>query len=242
MKSRHLSSGENDRGVSDIESARINLDDIEDEPNRSTYQAQSLPKFLLKIGSDFLFYAGAWCCALWILYLFSQLVHNNRDSSVAKEMKASVAASWHRFVDEEIPNDNSLVSGYIDTIEIPHLPSFNYDSSSVVDPNSIASKEDWSFPTLPSLSNFTKSQDNLKPIPLKSDTIEEELNVRHKLAISSNEAYCRDIYGKHGVRPGKSWGTLSKKQQADWMRSRCDKYYCEAHPLEGRGVYKCKPL
>jgi len=56
----------------------------------------------------------------------------------------------------------------------------------------------------------------------------------------TNEAFCRGLRQEKGVVPGKSWGTMTKKEQGEWMASRCDKFFCEPNKMEGKGVYNCK--
>jgi hypothetical protein len=53
---------------------------------------------------------------------------------------------------------------------------------------------------------------------------------------------CAHLKNSHNVIPGKSWGSMNKSQQADWMNRRCDQFYCERNEREGRGVYKCIPV
>lgn len=263
MKARHHSNLDMDRSVSDVESAtKINLEEeVAMTQPRSSYQAQSLPRFLFKIGSDFIFYAGAWCVALWVLYLFSQLVHNN---TVAKEMRSS----WNHLV-EDAASNSSLVAAYIDTIEMPHLPSFTYESlvDQPLQVSSFSEQPELPLPPLPQSPRATTAMQATSPstpqegLPNPSHPDPSTASYSHqskppvegvegvvkgtggsKADRDPNEAYCRDIHRKYQVHPGSSWGLLSKSQQADWMKNRCDKYFCEPHKLEGRGVYKCQPL
>mmetsp|Transcript_13507 Transcript_13507/g.16090 ORF Transcript_13507/g.16090 Transcript_13507/m.16090 type:complete len:315 (+) Transcript_13507:63-1007(+) len=306
MKARkvgvEVSSHENEKNSDDLESALVSLD--EDQP-KIGYQNQSLSKFLIKIASDFIFYAGAWCFALWILYFFSQVVHNNSANNAAKGFRDG----WNRLLaDEQINNNNnSLVSGYIETIQIPRLDSNHHHD---INSNYLVSH---SLPSLPSSSIISNSNDHNKishqneltptqnePYPLyqssqqqqqqsttmtkvenkisqsqstsfiektKSspersltfhqnkdkiiskknsigqtiDKIETE-NSYNKKENNSLETLCRSVHKRYNVLPGKSWGTLSKQQQKDWMNNRCDQFFCEPHAMEGRGVYKCTPL
>ena len=57
-----------------------------------------------------------------------------------------------------------------------------------------------------------------------------------------NEWWCQVHHERHKVRPGVSWGTLSKQKRQEWMTRECDVYFCEPHEKAGRGVYKCVPL
>lgn len=66
---------------------------------------------------------------------------------------------------------------------------------------------------------------------------------------STNEFRIDDVYKicsklkiKHRVIVGSSWGSLSIKQQKFWMKSRCDKYFCQPNRLEGVGIYNCDPI
>lgn len=53
---------------------------------------------------------------------------------------------------------------------------------------------------------------------------------------------CRALRRKHRVKPGTSWGTMTKEQQDHWIEINCDQFFCEPHQLAGKGVYKCIPV
>ena len=57
-----------------------------------------------------------------------------------------------------------------------------------------------------------------------------------------DEAWCRRARREQRVTPGSSWGQLSKVGEAEWMRRRCDRFFCQPHAMESQGVYKCVPL
>ena len=59
--------------------------------------------------------------------------------------------------------------------------------------------------------------------------------------MSKKEIRCRLLSKKHKVIPGKSFGTLSIEQQSQWMRLRCDLFFCKPNKMEGRGRYHCEP-
>jgi len=59
---------------------------------------------------------------------------------------------------------------------------------------------------------------------------------------SSDRVMCKAVKRDNRVKPGSSWGSLNKAGQADWIRRKCDRFFCAAHVKAGRGTYKCNPL
>jgi hypothetical protein len=59
---------------------------------------------------------------------------------------------------------------------------------------------------------------------------------------SDRETRCRSLHTTHNVLVGRSWGSLNKEQIAEWMKIRCDPFFCKPDALEGKGIYKCVPL
>ena len=57
-----------------------------------------------------------------------------------------------------------------------------------------------------------------------------------------DDAWCRRAKREQGVTPGSSWGRLTKAGEAEWMRRRCDRFFCQPHAMESQGVYKCVPV
>ena len=57
-----------------------------------------------------------------------------------------------------------------------------------------------------------------------------------------DDAWCRRAKREQRVTPGSSWGQLSKAGEAEWMRRRCDRFFCQPHAMESQGVYTCVPL
>ncbi|KAJ1493633.1 hypothetical protein T484DRAFT_1928983 [Baffinella frigidus] len=43
----------------------------------------------------------------------------------------------------------------------------------------------------------------------------------------------------HTVRPGKGWGSMPAREQAEWKRLRCDAHFCQPDAMEARGTYDC---
>jgi hypothetical protein len=64
----------------------------------------------------------------------------------------------------------------------------------------------------------------------------------HADAEHQQHRHCLWLRDEHGVRVGASWGSLSRTQEADWMASRCDRFFCEHSAMEGKGTYRCIPL
>ena len=62
------------------------------------------------------------------------------------------------------------------------------------------------------------------------------------LPATSALQYCNHMAKRHKVQPGINWGTLTSTQQTKWMEINCDQYFCQQHPLAGKGTYKCVPL
>jgi hypothetical protein len=60
-------------------------------------------------------------------------------------------------------------------------------------------------------------------------------------AADDDAAWCRAQRDANRVQPGRSWGGLPKTGQAIWMRRRCDRFFCQPNPREGRGTYDCQP-
>lgn len=58
----------------------------------------------------------------------------------------------------------------------------------------------------------------------------------------SDDAWCRRVKLEQRVTPGSSWGGLSKAGEAEWMRRRCDRFFCQPHAMESQGVYTCVPV
>merc|ERR1712178_487023 len=56
------------------------------------------------------------------------------------------------------------------------------------------------------------------------------------------QRWCEDMQRAKGVKPGKSWGSLSQPQIEDWKRKRCDQFFCEPNAMEARGTYTCVPI
>jgi hypothetical protein len=56
------------------------------------------------------------------------------------------------------------------------------------------------------------------------------------------ESRCRDLHKTHHVTVGSSWGSLTAELQQEWMKIRCDPFFCKPDPKEGKGIYKCTPL
>lgn len=54
--------------------------------------------------------------------------------------------------------------------------------------------------------------------------------------------WCRLLKLKRRVEPGRSWGELSTGGQAEWMRRRCDRFFCKPDKMESQGVYQCVPV
>lgn len=244
------SNPEYDKSSVDLESAKA--DDCQEDLVKSSYQSQSLGKFLLKIGSDFLFYAGAWCCALWLLYLCSQFVHGRGASIAAREVRAS----WNRLLVDEQTNHSALVSGYIDTINMPHLlpseqeisPPYHVYTPQVPPPalTVVSPKIGPDHSQLTAVNETIKEPTNeIEPQIQSSSPLlhtEVERVSIYETKSTSNDDYCQALKLRHSVTPGQSWGTLTKKQQSAWMQHRCDQYYCKPNRMEGRGAYKCSPL
>jgi hypothetical protein len=53
---------------------------------------------------------------------------------------------------------------------------------------------------------------------------------------------CKNLRKAHRVKPGVSWGTLTRQQQDLWVKLNCDKFFCQPHKLAGKGIYECVPL
>ena len=60
--------------------------------------------------------------------------------------------------------------------------------------------------------------------------------------LKSSIKLCRYLAKTYDVKPGVSWGTLSKPQQDKWMSVNCDQYFCKPNTMAGKGVYRCIPL
>ena len=61
-------------------------------------------------------------------------------------------------------------------------------------------------------------------------------------ADGGDEAWCRRATREQKVTPGSSWGSLAKAGEEEWMRRRCDRFFCQPHAMESRGVYRCVPV
>ena len=73
-----------------------------------------------------------------------------------------------------------------------------------------------------------------------NDTVSYDQNISPPL--KSAIKLCRYLAKTHDVKPGVSWGSLSKTQQNKWMAINCDQYFCKPNALAGKGVYRCIPL
>ena len=60
--------------------------------------------------------------------------------------------------------------------------------------------------------------------------------------VVTDEAWCRRVRLEQRVAPGSSWGELTKAGEAEWMRRRCDRFFCRPHAMESQGVYTCVPV
>ena len=57
-----------------------------------------------------------------------------------------------------------------------------------------------------------------------------------------DKMYCIEAKNKYKIVPGESFGDMPAELQGEFMRRKCDQYFCEPNILMGKGVYKCIPL
>ena len=59
---------------------------------------------------------------------------------------------------------------------------------------------------------------------------------------SGEETWCNNIREKYGVIPGKSFGNLPSELHRTYLLRKCYRFFCEPHPMAGKGVFECVPL
>jgi hypothetical protein len=69
-----------------------------------------------------------------------------------------------------------------------------------------------------------------------------DINATTITSVVSHRRKCKALRNRYQVKPGVSWGDMGPELQQQWMDLRCDQFFCEPDPKEGRGVYKCIPL
>ena len=89
------------------------------------------------------------------------------------------------------------------------------------------------------------SKSTIQPAP-KENPVEEarhaEVTTENRGQRQRRRRQCRQLRRMHQVVPGRSWGTMTKQQQDQWLSLQCDDFFCEPHELAGKGIYKCQPL
>jgi len=267
-------------------------------PRKNSEPPQSMRKLLVTIGSEWIFYAGAWCLSLWVMYSLSRFarLHGSNFSHRIKVFSHQTFGG----VAEGIDNSSALVLPHVQASEL-HLDVNEVDDgarwlSGTIFGQSIKERESRYLlspppppplvkppllPPLPLLSVPPPARPSAapavpptltRPPPFQRWDASEGANSKVDLlprretketAVSAgstertiqrsnlrgvtsgsssdkNELVCMDRYRQHRVKPGKSWGTMNKQQQAEWMARRCDQYFCAPDKMEGRGVYDCK--
>ena len=53
---------------------------------------------------------------------------------------------------------------------------------------------------------------------------------------------CTAFKDKYKVVPGRSFGILPTQLHEVFLSLRCDEFFCQPHPMAGKGVYDCVPL
>ena len=55
-------------------------------------------------------------------------------------------------------------------------------------------------------------------------------------------ARCKQMRTDYDIKPGKSFGSLPVSQHNSYLRLQCHRFFCEPHPLAGKGVFDCIEL
>jgi hypothetical protein len=61
-------------------------------------------------------------------------------------------------------------------------------------------------------------------------------------ATHADEVWCRSSKHAHHVKPGTSFGTLSRDGKQEWVDRKCDQFFCKHNNRAGKGTYRCEPL
>lgn len=61
-------------------------------------------------------------------------------------------------------------------------------------------------------------------------------------ATHDDEVWCRSSKHAHHVKPGTSFGTLSRDGKQEWVDRKCDQFFCKHNNRAGKGTYRCEPL
>jgi hypothetical protein len=59
---------------------------------------------------------------------------------------------------------------------------------------------------------------------------------------TKEEELCDELKSKYSVIPGSSFGSMPIVDQDVYLKSQCDRFFCEPHPKAGKGVYDCVPI
>ena len=57
-----------------------------------------------------------------------------------------------------------------------------------------------------------------------------------------DETWCNNMREKYDVIPGKSFGNLPQEMHKTYLYKKCYRFFCEPHPMAGKGVFECVPL
>ena len=61
-------------------------------------------------------------------------------------------------------------------------------------------------------------------------------------ATADSRAWCFEMRRDYDIQPGKSFGTLPIKLHRQYLQMRCHRFFCEPHPMAGKGPFDCVPL
>lgn len=60
--------------------------------------------------------------------------------------------------------------------------------------------------------------------------------------IDNERSSCIKYRDQYHIVPGESFGSLPADMHNVYLSLRCYRFFCEPHPLSGRGKFKCVPL
>ena len=60
--------------------------------------------------------------------------------------------------------------------------------------------------------------------------------------IDNERSSCIKYRDRYRIVPGESFGSLPAEMHNVYLSLRCYRFFCEPHPLSGRGKFKCVPL
>ena len=84
--------------------------------------------------------------------------------------------------------------------------------------------------------------DNTLPDVAQEPVAEETEEMSNSTEVRRRLNWCTDAKRLNKVKPGRSWGSLTRDDRQQWLDLNCDRLFCKRDPMSGRGNFACRPL